>query len=70
MELNEVMASNDLFPADDGELYDWVELYNPGGKSFDLSGWGLSDREDDIKFTFPDGTAVPAGDILSSTATS
>ncbi len=36
---NEVCTKNTLLPAPDGGLYDFVEFYNPGGESVDLSGW-------------------------------
>ena len=61
---SEVMSSNGSFAAPDGELYDWIELYNPQTAPADLSGWGLSDREDEIKYEFPDGTRVPGGGYL------
>lgn len=59
--LNEIMSANDSFPADDGEFYDWVELRNVSAAAVDLGGWGLSDREDQIKYIFPQGTVIPAG---------
>ena len=51
--ISEIMPSNATFPADDGAYYDWVELYNSASHTADLSGWGLSDRADDIKFVSP-----------------
>ena len=63
---NEVCTKNTLLPAPDGGLYDFVEFYNPGGESVDLSGWGLSDKEaKPYKFTFPQGTAVAPGQRLT-----
>ena len=59
--ISEIVASNETHPADDGEYYDCVELYNPTGRDADISGWGLSDRDDQIKYRFPDGTVIPAG---------
>ncbi len=59
--ISEIVASNETHPADDGEYYDCVELYNPTGRDADISGWGLSDRDDQVKYRFPDGTVVPAG---------
>ncbi len=61
---SEIMTSNDAFADPDGQLSDWIELYNPGPGAVDLSGWGLSDREDDVKYRFVDGTALPAGGYL------
>ncbi|MEJ2544007.1 MAG: CotH kinase family protein [Calditrichaceae bacterium] len=42
--LNEIMASNQITLTDeDGDYPDWIELYNTGPESIDLSGYGLSD---------------------------
>lgn len=44
--LNEVMASNkSVFPDENGEYPDWIEVYNPGDTAIDLSNYGLSDDE-------------------------
>ena len=58
--ITEVMAANhDTLEDGDGDSVDWIELYNAGGATIDLAGWGLSD-DPDIPFlwTFP-ATAVP-----------
>ena len=61
--INEVMASNGLY--EDEESYDWVELYNNGSKTVDLSGWYLSDGKKNLqKFVFPEGTKVKAGGYI------
>jgi hypothetical protein len=39
----------------------WVEVYNRGASSVDLSGWSFSDG---IDFIFPVGTSLPAGEYL------
>ena len=62
--INEIVASNQTYPSDDGEYYDWVELYNFSGRDADISGWGLSDRADQVKYLFPGGTVIPAGGYL------
>ncbi len=64
--INEVMASNKgAVPDENGDYPDWVELYNAGSAPADISGYGLSD---DIvvlaKWTFPQGTVIPAGGYL------
>ena len=62
--INEVMASNGTYES--GHAYDWVELYNSGSKTVDLSGWGLSDsKKDPWKFVFPEGTRLKAGAYLT-----
>ena len=42
--INEVMASGKL-TAVDGKTVDWIELYNSGKETIDLSGYGISDKE-------------------------
>ncbi|MFA4838722.1 MAG: CotH kinase family protein [Candidatus Neomarinimicrobiota bacterium] len=38
---------------------DWIELYNPGETSLDLSGWVFQDSEDDHAFELPSQTILP-----------
>ncbi|MBE5796616.1 MAG: hypothetical protein E7327_04465 [Clostridiales bacterium] len=62
--INEVMASNGVY--ENEKSYDWVELYNDGKKTVDLSGWFLSDGKKNLqKFTFPKGTKLKAGGYLT-----
>ncbi len=62
--INEVMASNGYY--EKGHAYDWVELYNNGGETVDLSGWGFTDSKKDLyKFTFPEGTKLKSGAYLT-----
>jgi hypothetical protein len=63
--INEVMAANFSEVSDqDGEFDDWVELYNGNSFSLDLSGYYLSDSENDLtKWTFPNVT-IPSNDYL------
>jgi hypothetical protein len=62
--INEVMASNGFY--ENGEAYDWIELYNDGKKTEDLSGWYLSDsKKDPLKWSFPQGTKLKAGGYLT-----
>ena len=65
--LNEVLASNHSIAADPdfNDYGDWVELYNPGNLSADLSGFTLTDDFDQpSKWTFPDGTLLSPGAFL------
>ena len=64
--INEVCTQNkNCFTDSYGTASDWIELYNTGDEAFDLSGWGLSDDEDNaLKFTFPEGTSIGAGEYL------
>jgi len=63
--INEIMAANFSEVSDQsGEYDDWVELYNGNSFSLDLSGYYLSDSENDLtKWTFPNVT-IPANDYL------
>ncbi|NLK41679.1 MAG: lamin tail domain-containing protein, partial [Planctomycetes bacterium] len=49
------MASNDSTVADDeGQWPDWIELYNGGNETVNLSGWGISDDpERPYRWVFP-----------------
>lgn len=63
--INEFMAYNAttlLDPAQPGEFSDWIELYNAGPTSVDLSGKYLTDDlGDPRKFRIPIGLSIPAG---------
>lgn len=65
--INEFMASNDATEADqDGEFEDWIELYNNGTESLDLSGYYLTDDAEDLtQWEFPAGTSIDAGGYLT-----
>ncbi|MBR4627274.1 MAG: CotH kinase family protein [Ruminococcus sp.] len=62
--INEICSQNKACLADSYGVYsDWIELYNPGSTSVDLSGYGLSDKPDaPLLFTFPSGTTIKAGE--------
>ena len=40
---------------------EFIELYNAGSNSVDLSGWFLADG---VMFTFPNGSACPPGNYI------
>ena len=57
--LNEIM-SNDV-----GDGIDWIELYNKGTETFDLSGYILNDAKDPSGgWAIPDGTTLEAGGYI------
>jgi hypothetical protein len=64
--INEIMASNEMTAADaDDEYDDWIELYNNGNTTIDLSAWYLSDSDSQLdKFQFPEGAQIEAGAYL------
>jgi len=61
--INEVMASNGVYK--NGEAYDWIEIYNSGKKTVNLSGCYLSDSTKNVKkWAFPKNTTLKAGGYL------
>ncbi len=63
--INEIQTSNGGTYADEnGNTYDWIELYNGSAKDKDLTGYSLSDKNNEIKWAFPDGTIIPSKGYL------
>ena len=62
--ISEVLASNDTVVAyPNAAKSDWIEIYNEGNDSVDISGWGLSDRLDHgRKWQFPQGSVIGPGE--------
>ena len=44
---------------------DFIELHNTASKAVDISGFGLSDKEDYALFTFPEGSSIDANGYLA-----
>lgn len=63
--ITEFMASNEeTLVDDDGEPSDWIEIFNPTSQSLSLSGWFLTDSEDNkTRWQFP-AVNLGAGDYL------
>ena len=62
--ISEVMAMNGVY--ENGHAYDWIELYNNGGESVNLSGWFLSDsKKNPYKWAFPSGAKLKVGAYLT-----
>ena len=56
--INEILST--------GSGFDWLEVYNAGTQTADLSGMGLSDSTDHPRrWQFPQGTMLPAGGYLA-----
>jgi len=64
--INEYSASNLEFIKDSfNKTEDWVELYNTQDSDIDISGWYLSDKDDNLqKWQFPAGTSIAAKGFL------
>jgi hypothetical protein len=67
--INELMAQNTRTVQDpaDGDYDDWIELYNGGTNTVDLSGFYLTDRLTNsvsAMFRIPAGYPIPAGGFL------
>lgn len=64
--INEVCAANDIFlPDENGDCFDWIELYNPTDRTINLLGFGLSDKKTDLfKYTFGDVEIKPKGYLV------
>ncbi len=48
----------------DFDTEDWIEFYNNSGNDVDISGWIFKDKDDDHKFTFPEGTVLRENNYL------
>jgi len=65
--INEWLASNtnNIVDPATGKHEDWIELYNFGSATIDLSGYYLTDDTDKKKqWAFPEGTVITAGGYL------
>ncbi len=64
--INEYITKNETVIYDaDGDYSDFIEIYNPGTESVDLSGMALSDDlSQPDKWEFPQGTTIGAGEYL------
>ncbi|MFX1566574.1 MAG: lamin tail domain-containing protein [Promethearchaeota archaeon] len=63
--INELMADNDAaVQSPDGTYPDWIELYNNGDYSIDLSGMYLTDNLANPTWQFPSGTVIGANSYL------
>ena len=64
--INEICTQNKNIIKDSyGNSSDWVELYNSGDSPFDLSGYGLSNEENDLlKFILPENTIIESNSFI------
>lgn len=61
--INEVLSDNEAGIVDENDQNeDWIELYNAGGTTQDLTGWGLYDSGGvEALWAFPEGTSIEPG---------
>ena len=59
--ISEICPSNiDVILDEDGDSSDWIELHNGGTNAVDLTGWHLSDDDDDaLKWRLPSASLAP-----------
>jgi len=61
--INEVSSANTTFPDEDGDLKDWIELYNASEVPISLTGWSITDNSDQAQqWIFPT-TSIAAKDF-------
>ncbi|RZI94836.1 MAG: hypothetical protein EOO67_03850 [Microbacterium sp.] len=48
----------------DSQPADWIEFYNPGQTTLDVSGYEIRDNSDDHRWRFPEGSTVEPGGFL------
>ncbi len=63
--INEFMTDNGAALLDNGTYPDWIELYNAGSSTVDLSGFWMSDSLDDpFNWQIPNGVTIEAGQFI------
>ena len=63
--ISEFMEKNRTVLRDeDGDFSDWIELRNRSDEAVDISGWNLSDRENQLGWTLPEMSLQPGERIV------
>lgn len=63
--MSEIMSSNKGAYADsEGNLYDYIEIYNGNNHDIDLLNYGLADTVNEVKWVFPDVTIKAKGYLV------
>lgn len=63
--ISEFMEKNRTVLRDeDGDFSDWIELWNRSDEAVDISGWNLSDRENQLGWTLPEMSLEPGERIV------
>lgn len=58
--INEIMYKS----SSDFDSEDWIELFNPGSDTVDVSSWVVKDNDNDHIFVLPDSHFIPGGSYL------
>ena len=62
--ISEIMSNNKgAYVSQDNKIVDYLEIYNGTSKAINLNGYGLSDREDRVKWIFSD-VYIRSGEYL------
>lgn len=62
---NSVLTTGTTFSDNLSNTPDWIEFYNTGTATIDLSGWNLSDNPNNLtKYALPSGTTISPGAFL------
>ncbi|MGM9878077.1 MAG: lamin tail domain-containing protein [Bacilli bacterium] len=65
--INEIVTSNNgIITDNEGNLYDYIEIYNGSDEDINLKNYGLSDEEQKVKWTFPDMIVKAKGYLVVS----
>ncbi len=63
--INEVVTNNaGIYIDENNRLSDFIELYNGTDHDIDLTGYGLSDKKDSVKWLFPEVTIKSKGYLV------
>lgn len=58
--INEIMSSNNgAVASEDGTVSDWIEIYNGNDYEVNLKNYGLSDKNTETRWAFPEVTLEP-----------
>lgn len=63
-ENNIIINEINYHSADNFDTGDWIELYNNGTETVNLSNWAFKDENDENEFVIPAGTTMSAGSYL------
>ena len=65
VKINEICTNNKIILDGNEDYSGWIEIYNSGEFSIDISGYGLSnERYIPFKWTFPKNTIIKPGEYL------